>query len=246
MSKIDISFDAVIADQPYGATACKWDSIIPFVPMWENINRCAKVNAAIVLFGAEPFSSALRLSNLRNYKYDIIWDKIKGTGFLNARRQPMRNHELISIFYRKQCVYNPQKTTGHQLKTSRKKAFSQTDVYGFMKNDCEYKSAERYPRSIVEFSTDTQKSSLHPTQKPIALYEYLIKTYTNKGDIVLDFCAGSGTLAVAAEKCGRKWVCIEKEEKYCDIAIKRIQGVAIEEPADKPELTIEDFIEVQG
>ena len=192
----DGSVDMILCDLPYGTTNCSWDSVIPFGKLWGQYERIIKENGAIVLTGAEPFSSQLRISNLKLYKYDWIWDKVKGTGFLNAKRQPMRNHELVSVFYKKQCTYNPQKTTGHVLKQSYRTSENQTEVYGEMKNDYRYSSTERYPRSIQTFITDTQNSSLHPTQKPVELFEYLIKTYTNDGDTVLDNCMGSGTTAV--------------------------------------------------
>lgn len=220
----DMSVDCIITDLPYGTTQCKWDSIIPFEPLWKQYNRIIKENGAIVLFGTEPFSSHLRLSNLKNYKYDWIWDKVKGTGFLNAKRQPMRNHELISVFYKKQCTYNPQKTYGHKKKKSYRSKDLQTDVYGEMKNDYTYESTERYPRSIQVFSTDTQNSSLHPTQKPVVLIEYLIKTYTNEGEIVLDSCMGSGTCGVACRNLNRRFIGIEMDEKYFNIAKKRIMN----------------------
>lgn len=218
----DKSVDMILTDLPYGTTQCKWDTIIPFEPLWQQYNRVIKDNGAIVLFGTEPFSSHLRLSNLKKYKYDWIWDKVKGTGFLNAKKQPMRNHELISVFYKKQCTYNPQKTLGHVKKKSYRRKELQTDVYGEMKNDYTYESTERYPRSIQVFSTDTQISSLHPTQKPVALCEYMIKTYTNSGDTVLDSCMGSGTTGVAAKNLGRKFIGIELDEKYFEIAKNRI------------------------
>lgn len=221
----DKSVDCIITDLPYGTTQCKWDTIIPFEPLWKQYNRIIKDNGAVVLFGTEPFSSHLRLSNLKNYKYDWIWDKVKGTGFLNAKRQPMRNHELISVFYKKQCTYNPQKTYGHKMKKSYRSKDLQTDVYGEMKNDYTYESTERYPRSIQVFSTDTQNSSLHPTQKPVALIEYLIKTYTNEGEIILDSCMGSGTTGVACTNTNRKFIGIEFDEKYFEIAKNRIQDI---------------------
>lgn len=219
----DKSVDCIITDLPYGTTRCKWDSIIPFELLWKQYNRIIKDNGAVVLFGTEPFSSHLRLSNLKNYKYDWIWDKVKGTGFLNAKRQPMRNHELISVFYKKQCTYNPQKTSGHKIKRAYKRKELQTEIYGEMKNDCTYESTERYPRSIQVFSTDTQNSSLHPTQKPVALIEYLIKTYTNEGEIILDSCAGSMTTAIAAINTSRKALCIEKDDAIFDIGEKRVK-----------------------
>ena len=221
----DKSVDCIITDLPYGTTQCKWDTIIPFKPLWKQYNRIIKDNGAIVLFGTEPFSSHLRLSNLKNYKYDWIWDKVKGTGFLNAKRQPMRNHELISVFYKKQCTYNPQKTYGHKMKKSYRSKDLQTDVYGEMKNDYTYESTERYPRSIQVFSTDTQNSSLHPTQKPVALIEYLIKTYTNEGELVFDSCMGSGTTGVACINTNRRFIGIELNNNYFKIAKERIENI---------------------
>lgn len=220
----DKSVDMILCDLPYGTTQCKWDIIIPFDKLWEQYNRIIKDNGAIVLTGTEPFSSSLRLSNLKMYKYDWVWDKIKGTGFLNAKRQPMRNHEFVHVFYKKQCLYNPQKTKGHNRKVSFRAKHLQTDVYGDMKNDYKYDSTERYPRSILKILTDTQNSSLHPTQKPVALMEYLIKTYTNEGDLVLDNCMGSGTTIVAADNMKRNFIGIELDEKYFEIAKTRINN----------------------
>ena len=147
---------------------------------------------------------------------------MKGVGFLNAKKQPLRNHEIVSVFYKKQCTYNPQKTTGHNLKKSSRGKHLQTDVYGQMKNDYVYSSSERYPRSIQVFSTDTQNSSFHPTQKPVALCEYLIRTYTNEGETVLDNTMGSGTTGVACVNTGRHFIGIEQEEKYFLVAQERI------------------------
>lgn len=219
----DRSIDLVLCDLPYSITRCKWDTIIPFDKLWEQYNRVAKETTPFVLFGAEPFSSYLRISNIKNYKYDIVWDKVRGSGFLNVHKQPMRNHELISIFYRKQCIYNPQKTFGHVKKEAFRRRELQTEVYGKTKKDNYYNSTERYPRSIVTFSTDTQKSSLHPTQKPIALLEYLIKTYTNEGMTVLDNCMGSGSTAIACIDTNRKFIGMDIEKKYFDIATNRIK-----------------------
>ena len=233
----DKSIDMILCDLPYGTTACEWDTIIPFEPLWEQYERIIKDNGAIVLFGAEPFSSKLRLSNIKLYKYDWIWDKIKGTGFLNAKKQPMRNHEIVSVFYKKQCIYNPQKTNGHKLKKSYRSNKLQTDVYGNMNNDYTYESTERYPRSIQGFSTDTQNSSLHPTQKPVKLCEYLIKTYTNKGDLILDNCIGSGTTAVACVNTDRDFIGFELSEKYCNIANLRIDDAY----SERRQMRIEDI-----
>ena len=216
------SIDAIICDLPYGTPQCKWDTTLPFDILWSQYKRIIKKNGAIILFGSEPFSSLLRLSNIQWYKYDWVWDKIKGTGFLNAKKQPMRNHEIISVFYKKQCTYNPQKTFGHTMKKTFRSKELQTEVYGMMNKDYYYESTERYPRSIQVFRTDTQNSSLHPTQKPVALLEYLIKTYTNENDIVLDNCMGSGTTAVASINTNRQFIGFEIDKKFYDIATKRI------------------------
>lgn len=215
------SVDMVLCDLPYGITACKWDITIPFEDLWEQYNRIVKENGAILLFGQEPFSSYLRLSNIKYYKYDWIWDKPCGTGFLNAKKQPMRNHEVISVFYKKQPTYNPQKTKGHKKKTSVKRQ-GNTEVYGRQVGSHSYDSDERYPRSIQTFSSDKQKVCLHPTQKPVLLCEYLIKTYTNEGDIVLDNTMGSGSTGVACKNIGRKFIGIEKDDRYFKIAKERI------------------------
>lgn len=214
----------ILCDLPYGTTQAKWDSVIPFDKLWEQYNRVAKDTTPIVLFGAEPFSSHLRLSNLKNYKYDWIWDKPRGTGFLNSKRQPLRNHEYISVFYKKQCLYNPQKTSGHTRKVSHKKEGLKTvELYNKANKETFYDSTERYPRSVLTFSSDSQKSALHPTQKPVALLEYLIKTYTNEGMTVLDNTMGSGSTGVACINTNRKFIGIEKDEKYFNIAQNRIE-----------------------
>lgn len=218
----DKSVDMICADLPYGTTRCKWDSIIPFDKLWEQYHRVIKDNGAIVLFGQEPFSSYLRLSNIKEYKYDWIWDKVKGVGFLNAKKQPMRNHELISVFYKQQCKYNPQMTHGHERKVSYRTSNQQGEVYGSCGENL-YDSTDRYPRSIQVFSTDTQISSLHPTQKPIALLQYLIKTYTDEDEWVLDNCMGSGSCGVACCATKRNFIGIELDENYFEIAKKRIE-----------------------
>lgn len=219
----DHSVDMILCDLPYGTTQCKWDVIIPFESLWINYKRIIKDNGAIVLFGAEPFSSLLRVSNLSWYKYDWVWDKVKGTGFLNAKKQPLRNHEMVSVFYKEQCTYNPQKTFGHNNKKSYRRKHLQTEVYGEMANDYAYESTERFPRSIQVFSSDTQNSSLHPTQKPVSFCEYLIKTYTNPGDTVLDNCMGSGTTGIACYKTGRHFIGCELDTTYYNVACKRIE-----------------------
>ena len=218
--------DAVVTDLPYGTTQCSWDAIIPFDAMWRALAGVTGPNCPVVLFGSEPFSSLLRTSNLGQFKYDWVWNKPKGTGFLNAKKRPLVGHELVSIFCAGTPPYYPQKTSGHVRKQSFRGKHLQTDVYGQMAGDYSYDSTERYPRSVVTFSSDTQNSSEHPTQKPVALCEYLIRTYTNEGDTVLDFTMGSGTTGVACVNTGRKFVGIEKDEhgtSYFEIACERIR-----------------------
>ena len=216
----DGAADMVLCDLPYGTTRNKWDSILPLEELWVQYWRLCR--GAIVLTAAQPFTSFLVMSQLKSFKYDWVWDKVKGVGFLNAKKMPMRNHESVLVFGKSRIPYHPQKTTGHERKTTYRGAHLQTDSYGFMKGDYHYSSTERYPRSIQVFSTDTQNSSLHPTQKPVALFEYLIRTYTNEDDLVLDNCAGSGTTAIAAENAGRRWICIEKDPEYAAKAVERI------------------------
>ena len=222
----DGSIDAIITDPPYGTTACKWDSVIPFEPMWEQLNRIIKPNGAIVLFGSEPFSSALRMSNIKNYKYDWIWEKTQATGHLNAKKQPLRSNELISVFYKKQCTYNPQKTQGHKPMNSGVRKLSvqnKSEVYGKATKELPFGgNTDRYPRTNIVFKSDKQKSYLHPTQKPILLMEYLIKTYTNENETVLDFTMGSGSTGVAAVNTNRSFIGIEMDDKYFEIATNRI------------------------
>ena len=224
MSQIDDkSIDMILCDLPYGTTQCSWDIVIPFEPLWKEYKRIIKDNGAIVLFGMEPFSSYLRISNIKMFKYDWIWDKVKGTGFLNAKKQPMRNHEIISVFYKRQCKYYPQMTENHERKTSLKnRNHPQTKVYGKMDKVTYYDSTVRYPRSIQVFSTDTQISSIHPTQKPVALCEYLIKTYTDAGDLVLDNCAGSCSTGIACHDSGRRFIGFEKDKWIFERANKRL------------------------
>ena len=214
----DASVDCIICDLPYGTTQNKWDSIIPFEPLWEQYHRIAKENAAIVLFGAEPFSSTLRLSNLNDYKYDWIWDKSQVTGFLNAKKQPLRQHETISVFYAKQCVYNPQMVKG---KPQLKGTGGKTSNYGKF-NLNPHISDDYYPKSVLKFPQQRIKGG-HPTQMPVALIEYLIKTYTNECETILDNCMGSGTTAVAAIRTKRNFIGFELQKEYFDIANKRIK-----------------------
>ena len=217
-----VKVDAMICDPPYGTTACKWDSIIPFEPMWQRINKLIKPNGAIVLFGSEPFSSALRMSNIKNYKYDWKWDKVRGVGHLNAKRRPMMCVEDIMIFYNKQCIYNPQMRERDKPRQSMNNATQQ--VYGKSKENFKgEKLNKKYPINLITFSKSSQNDMIfHPTQKPTDLLEYLIKTYTNEGELVLDFTMGSGSCGVACVNTNRKFIGIELDENYFNIAVNRI------------------------
>ena len=219
----DKSIDMILCDLPYGKTACKWDNIIPFEPLWEQYNRIIKDNGAIVLFGSEPFSSQLRMKNLKNYRYDIVWKKQQATNPMFAKKGIMRIHENISVFYKKQCTYNPQMTYGNKKYSSFKSETSKIgEIYGDIKSkhrSC--KDGSRYPVSVIQFNTE--RSKLHPTQKPVALLEYLIKTYTNKNETVLDNCMGSGSTGVACINTNRNFIGIELDDNYFEIAKKRIE-----------------------
>jgi site-specific DNA-methyltransferase (adenine-specific) len=217
----DKSIDMILCDLPYGTTACKWDVVIPFEPLWEQYNRIIKDNGAIVLFGSEPFSSKLRMSNLNNYKYDWVWNKKKGGNPLLAKKQPIKIHENIIIFntknyfpimtkrnkpaYRGNCKSNKTGISNNVFKDNKKYEFY-------------------YPKSIVEVSNANQKGKLHPTQKPVELLEYLIKTYTNEGELVLDNCMGSGSTGVACANINRNFIGIELSEEYYNIAKERINN----------------------
>ena len=229
------SIDLICTDLPYGTTKCKWDVIIPFDKLWEQYNRLIKEDGAIVLFGKEPFSSQLRVSNLDMYKYDWIWVKDTKSNFMQANHQPLNNVELISVFGKGyvrnikdkvMMTYNPQFTDGKEYKLP--KVSKTTDLFGENHKNGVYKhyerdTSKRYPYNIIKFNMD--KAKVHPTQKPIALLEYLIKTYTNEGAKVLDNCMGSGSTGVACKNLGRDFVGIEKEEKYFQIAKERIESV---------------------
>ena len=219
----DKSIDAIICDLPYGTTACKWDSVIPFEPLWAQYKRIIKDNGAIVLFGQEPFSSLLRMSNIGEYKYDWIWDKVKPGTFATAKYQPLRQHELISVFYKNFGAYNPQMIERDKPKTSKR--YGNSDSASLKYNDGLNRTyTQLYPKTILKYSNATQKGKVHPTQKPVDLLEYLVKTYTNQGDIVLDNCMGSGTTGVACKNLGRKFIGIEQDANYFEIASKRIYG----------------------
>ncbi len=219
------SIDMILCDLPYGTTKNKWDIIIPFQPLWEQYERIIKDNGAIVLTCSQPFTSMLLMSNQKLFRYSLVWEKTTPTGHLNAKKMFLRIHEDILVFYKSLPIYNPQKTTGHKRKVSKaehKINCVETTNYG-KHGLTTYDSTERYPTSILKFATDKQKSALHPTQKPIALFEYLIKTYTNENDLILDNCIGSGTTAIAAINTNRNYIGFENDKDYYDIANKRIQ-----------------------
>jgi DNA modification methylase len=220
------SIDAIITDPPYGTTACKWDSVIPFEPMWEQLNRIIKPNGAIVLFSSQPFSSALVMSNPKMFKYEWVWDKVnKFSGHLNAKKQPLRQTERVSVFYKRQCTYNPVMWQGkpYTAISSGKKSSNfgtQTDKVKTTSN------GKRYPRDIIKIKGDERgtEGRVHSTQKPVELMEYLIKTYTNEGEVVLDFTMGSGSTGVACVNTNRDFIGIELDDKYFEIAKERING----------------------
>ena len=224
----DSSVDMVLADPPYQATACKWDVIIPFEPMWKHLMRIVKPGGAIVLFSSQPFTSMLVSSNLDMFKYEWVWRKNKVTGFLNAKRMPMRNHENIIVFGVGSVKYYPQKTTNHRPVNSFTKHSSDGSTVGRTKVGVSGGgSTERYPTTIQSFNVVNQDGSspegkFHPTQKPLELLEYLLKTYSVEGDVVLDFAMGSGSTGVACKNLNRNFIGIELDEVYFNIAKNRI------------------------
>lgn len=213
--------DMVLTDPPYGTTACKWDSVIPFPDMWARLDKLNDDRTPVCLFGAEPFSSALRMSNVKNYRYDWIWRKNRGSGFLNSHHRPLTNHELISVFSKKKPFYFPVFRRGEPYVKEHRKNGS---VYGrhgrFVSKS---KDGRRFPVSVIEFPLVDNGARVHPTQKPVALLEYLIKTYTRPGGVVLDFTMGSGSTGVAAVKTGRDFIGIELDPGYFETAQKRIE-----------------------
>jgi len=216
--------DLILCDLPYGTTACKWDTIIPFDKLWEQYERLIKPNGAIVLTASQPFTSALVMSNPKLFKYEIIFEKDRPTNPLLAKKQPMRYHENILIFYKAQPTYNYQmevKKTENIRTDCRDTGTHETETLGKTKIfNGDSSTLQIYPRSIQKFNREQR--TMHPTQKPLALMHYLIKTYTNEGDLVLDNCMGSGTTCLAAKELNRTWIGIEKDKKYFDIASKRI------------------------
>ena len=230
------SVDMVLTDPPYGATACKWDSVIDFTLMWAELNRVIKPNGAIVLFGSEPFSSTLRCSNLGMFKYDLVWEKSKGSNFVHSKYQPLKTHENIIVFSKGGAAqgsktpmkYYPQMTIGvpydkgfghNKINTLNGGLNKASSIH--LKNE----TGNRFPRSVHYYKTAESEGSFHPTQKPVPLLEYLIKTYTQENETVLDFTFGSCSTGVAALNTNRKFIGVEMEEKYFDIGASRMKGV---------------------
>lgn len=220
----DDSIDMLLVDLPYGTTNCKWDTVIPLELLWKEYYRICKLKAPMIFTSSQPFTSALVSSNFKHFKYTLVWEKSKATGYLNAKKMPMRAHEDICIFYRKPPVYRPQMWQGKPY--NKGEAVRPTDVYGkqkktLVKND----TGLRYPRSVQYFKTaesEGRGKAKHPTQKPVALMEYLIKTYSDEGDVILDNCMGSGTTGVACVNTFRNFIGMELDEKYFNIAKERI------------------------
>ena len=216
----DGKFDMVLADLPYGTTNCKWDTVIDLGALWKEYSRLS--SGPVVLFAQTPFDKVLGASNLKELRYEWIWEKTSATGHLNAKKMPMKAHENILVFYKNRPTYNPQKTCNHIRKAATKKGDG-SEIYGTQRMDgLRYDSTERYPRSVITFKSDKQLSNLHPTQKPVDLCRYMIRTYTNPGDVVLDNTMGSGTTGVAAIAEGRGFYGIEIDPDYFSIAEDRI------------------------
>lgn len=213
----DGSVDMVLCDLPYGTTQNKWDAVIPFEPLWAEYWRVAKPGAAAVLTAAQPFTSALIMSQIKYFKYDWTWRKTAITGVLNAKRQPVRNHEDILVFSRSPTIYNPQ---GLVKKGTVTKQGGSSQNYGSRSSQDYLQEWTNYPRSVLEIASER---GFHPTQKPADLFEYLIRTYTDEGMTVLDNCAGSGTTAIAAERSNRRWICIERDPEYFAKAVERVR-----------------------
>ena len=222
----DKSIDMIFADLPYGTTKCKWDSVIDLKLLWEQYERIIKDDGVIILTAQTPFDKILGASNLKLLRYEWIWEKTQATGHLNAKKMPMKAHENVLIFYKKLPYYNPQKTFGHKPINKYTKYIetqNNTELYGKMNKQISGGGeTDRFPRSVIVFPSDKQTSYLHPTQKPLPMVEYFIKTYSKEGDLILDNVAGSGTTAIACINTNRNYILIEKEKQYIDIINKRI------------------------
>lgn len=221
----DASVDMILCDLPYGTTSNKWDSVLPFDKLWEQYERVIKGNGAILLFGQDPFSSHLRLSNEKIYRYDWIWEKSQGANFMLANKQPMRIFENISVFYKKQSKYFPEMEEGEPYVSGGGSAGAN---FNYVSKKKTINTGSRYPKSIIKFGTGDKTKYCHPTQKPIPLFEYLIKTYTSKGDTVLDNCMGSGTTAIACLNTERNFIGFETNKEYYDKSLERIKNNVIQ------------------
>lgn len=225
----NIKVDMVLTDQPYGILTKKrysWDNTIPFKEMWEKINKLTNKDTPVLLFGKQPFTTYLNMSNINNFRYDIIWEKQQGTDFTQANKKPLSSHEIVSVFYEKQPTYNVQKDQGSSYNRYGGRDVS-TNTGKLERNNTNYDG--RYPKTVRKYSTPIRKNRFHPTQKPVDLLEWLIKSYTNENDIVLDFTMGSGSTGVACKNTNRRFIGIELDEKYFNIAKYRIMGEQKEE-----------------
>lgn len=224
------SVDLICCDLPYGTTRNKWDSQIDLTLLWPELLRVAKDRAAILLFAQTPFDKVLGVSKLELLRYEWVWEKTSATGHLNAKKMPLKAHENVLVFYRRLPTYNPQMSKGHVRKTSKTGKTYSSPNYGREAQKPDYDSTERYPRSVVAYASDKQTNNVHPTQKPVALLEMLIRTYTDHGETVLDCCMGSGTTGVASVRAGRKFIGFELDAGYFDIAIGRVmeESVSVE------------------
>jgi DNA modification methylase len=234
----DGSVDMVLCDLPYGTTQCKWDSVIPFEPLWKQLKRVIKKDGAIVLTASQPFTSALIMSNPRMFRYSWVWEKSKATGYLNAKRRPLVSHEDVVVFSKSQTAYFPQMVDGQPY--SKGKAHRPTDVYGSQRPVLvESKNGQRYPRSVQYFKTaESEGAVLHPTQKPLSLFDYLIQTYTRPGELVLDCCMGSGTTALSAIRTDRSFVGFEMSMEYAHVAAHRIRKLIPDFQLAAPKLSV--------
>lgn len=221
----DKSIDMIFCDLPYGTTRNKWDSVIDLPKLWGEYERVIKDNGVIVLFAQTPFDKVLGASNLKLLKYEWIWEKDRASGHLNAKKMPMKAHENLLVFYKKLPTYNPQKTTGHKPSNTSGRRLKETTNYGKFEQIISGGQTTRYPRSVQKVNVvNSQHGIVHPTQKPLCLIEYMIRTYTNEDDLILDNTCGSGTTGLGAKNLGRNFIMMEQDPKYYEIACKRVQG----------------------
>ena len=224
-----VKVDTIITDPPYGTTACKWDTVIPFDEMWIRLNKLIKPNGAIVLFGSQPFTSSLIMSNLKMFKYEQIWDKNKGTQPQLANIQPMKSHENILVFGKGKINYHPQKTKGDPYTRDNNQKHTEHSLSKGLRPIKQVNTGFRFPKTVLLYPRDfSAQTRLHPTQKPVALMEYLIKTYTNEGELVLDFTCGSGSTLIGCLNTNRRGIGIELDEKYFAIAKDRIENTKVQ------------------